>query len=173
MIPQSTYHLSHIYIPIQAAMGKTKKGNNGPKAEAKKDAPPTPPVAKNPSEAVAVEVDVVEPADPAFEPQPEPEQPEAGPSSPKATPPAVPTESPPPAALDSISLPPARPSLDSARGDEGDQIAQLEAELAVVRNEKELLGGQYRGLLGKLTSMRQSLGNKLREDAVSDFLCHY
>jgi hypothetical protein len=44
----------------------------------------------------------------------------------------------------------------------------VEAELAVVRQEKEVLSGQYRGLLGKLTAMRSSLGEKLREDAVCD-----
>lgn len=44
----------------------------------------------------------------------------------------------------------------------------LEEDLAATRQEKEVLGNQYRTLLGKLTAMRQSLGDKLREDAV----CH-
>jgi len=48
-----------------------------------------------------------------------------------------------------------------------DKIARLEDELAQTRQEKEVLGNQYRSLLGKLTAMRTSLGDKLREDAVS------
>ena len=56
--------------------------------------------------------------------------------------------------------------------DEGDvpldrRVAELEEELAIARQEKETLGNQYRSLLAKLTAMRQSLGDKLREDAVS------
>jgi hypothetical protein len=47
-----------------------------------------------------------------------------------------------------------------------DRIRDLEDELARVRDEKDALDGQYRGLLGKLTMMRKSLGDKLREDAV-------
>jgi hypothetical protein len=35
-----------------------------------------------------------------------------------------------------------------------------------VKQEKDVLGNQYRSLLGKLTTMRKSLGEKLREDAV-------
>lgn len=45
-------------------------------------------------------------------------------------------------------------------------MSTLEQELAVVRQEKEVLANQYRTLLGKLTAMRSSLGEKLREDAV-------
>ena len=50
--------------------------------------------------------------------------------------------------------------------DEASRIRQLEDELETVRGEKDNLGNQYRSLLGKLTAMRQSLGDKLREDAV-------
>lgn len=62
-----------------------------------------------------------------------------------------------------------RTSLDSPRSSlEGqDRIQQLEADLAAVRQEKDVLQSQYRSLLGKLTAMRQGLGDKLREDAVS------
>ncbi len=56
-----------------------------------------------------------------------------------------------------------RSSLDDAEVD----IPQLKHELTVARQEKESLGNQYRSLLAKLTAMRQSLGEKLREDAVS------
>lgn len=51
--------------------------------------------------------------------------------------------------------------------DLGERTRELENELAVVKQEKDVLGNQYRTLLGKLTAMRQSLGDKLREDAVS------
>ena len=55
-----------------------------------------------------------------------------------------------------------RSSFDDAEPD----VGQLKHDLAVARQEKEVLGNQYRSLLGKLTAMRQSLGEKLREDAV-------
>lgn len=42
-----------------------------------------------------------------------------------------------------------------------------EGELERVRAEKDHLSHQYRSLLGKLTAMRNSLGEKLKEDAVS------
>jgi predicted nucleic acid-binding Zn-ribbon protein len=51
-----------------------------------------------------------------------------------------------------------------------ERISQLEQELALTRQEKEGLSNQYRTLLGKLTAMRQSLGDKLREDAVCSIL---
>lgn len=51
---------------------------------------------------------------------------------------------------------------------EGDgQIAQLQAELDRVTNERDTFQSQYRGLLGKLSNMRTTLGDKLRQDAVS------
>lgn len=42
-----------------------------------------------------------------------------------------------------------------------------EGELERVRAEKDHLSLQYRSLLGKLTAMRNTLGDKLKEDAVS------
>lgn len=62
-----------------------------------------------------------------------------------------------------------RSSLDADADDATPQekIARLEDELATTRQEKEVLGNQYRSLLGKLTAMRTSLGDKLREDAAS------
>jgi len=62
-----------------------------------------------------------------------------------------------------------RSSLDDAEPDP----SQLKHELAVARQEKEVLGNQYRNLLGKLTAMRQSLGEKLREDAVGLPVLHF
>jgi hypothetical protein len=43
----------------------------------------------------------------------------------------------------------------------------LEAQLERTRAEKDQLSHQYRTLLGKLTAMRNTLGEKLKEDAVS------
>ena len=67
------------------------------------------------------------------------------------------------------SLSPRVDNNDSPRSsmDNDERIRQLEEELEAVRGEKDVLGNQYRTLLGKLTAMRQSLGDKLREDAVS------
>jgi hypothetical protein len=84
-------------------------------------------------------------------------QPDAGPS----------TSPPPPPPVD---LPPTDQPEEST--DNASRINQLEEELEVVRGEKESLGNQYRALLGKLTTMRQSLGDKLREDAVSHMMVH-
>jgi hypothetical protein len=107
--------------------------------------------------------------------------PEAGDAGPSKTPhtfpkqpakPATNTFSPPAGA----ALAPAASILSPPLGSEGsprssidhaERVSQLEAELALVRQEKDVLGNQYRTLLGKLTAMRTSLGEKLREDAVS------
>jgi hypothetical protein len=60
-----------------------------------------------------------------------------------------------------------RSSFDEDVASNGrDRIGQLEHDLSTTRQEKEVLSNQYRSLLGKLTAMRQSLGDKLREDAV-------
>ncbi|KAF5369005.1 hypothetical protein D9758_002861 [Tetrapyrgos nigripes] len=46
-----------------------------------------------------------------------------------------------------------------------DPVARLERELARTREEKESLASQYNSLLAKLTAMRTTLGNKLKQDA--------
>ncbi|OXB38407.1 hypothetical protein LQV05_002773 [Cryptococcus neoformans] len=46
-----------------------------------------------------------------------------------------------------------------------ERIRILENDLEATRQEKEALGNQYRSLLGKLTAMRTTLGDKLKEDA--------
>ncbi|KAE8539977.1 hypothetical protein D1P53_003915 [Cryptococcus gattii VGV] len=46
-----------------------------------------------------------------------------------------------------------------------ERIRILEDDLETTRQEKEALGNQYRSLLGKLTAMRTTLGDKLKEDA--------
>jgi hypothetical protein len=47
-----------------------------------------------------------------------------------------------------------------------DPIEKLKRELGREKEEKENLAAQYRNLLAKLTTMRTSLGNKLKQDAV-------
>jgi hypothetical protein len=54
---------------------------------------------------------------------------------------------------------------DDEEEDDAARIARLEHDLDTTRAEKEQLGTQYRSLLSKLTTMRQSLGDRLREDA--------
>ncbi|KAI0641545.1 hypothetical protein C8Q79DRAFT_991437 [Trametes meyenii] len=49
--------------------------------------------------------------------------------------------------------------------DELDPIQRLERELQRTREEKDTLAAQYRNLLAKLTTMRTTLGNKLKQDA--------
>ncbi|KAI0716887.1 hypothetical protein C8Q76DRAFT_617212 [Earliella scabrosa] len=46
-----------------------------------------------------------------------------------------------------------------------DPIQRLEQELQRTREEKDTLATQYRNLLAKLTTMRTTLGNKLKQDA--------
>lgn len=48
-----------------------------------------------------------------------------------------------------------------------ERIRELEEDLVVTKNEKETFEAQYRSLLGKLTTMRNTLGDKLKQDAVS------
>ena len=47
-----------------------------------------------------------------------------------------------------------------------DPMLRLQEELERTKEEKETLTAQYRNLLGKLTTMRTTLGNKLQQDAV-------
>ena len=44
--------------------------------------------------------------------------------------------------------------------------AELEAALKEMTDQKSVLETQYRSLLGKLTNMRNTLGDKLKQDAV-------
>lgn len=62
-----------------------------------------------------------------------------------------------------------RNSLNGTRREEdveSDPIASLQQELERTKEEKETLAAQYRNLLAKLTTMRTTLGNKLKQDAV-------
>lgn len=47
-----------------------------------------------------------------------------------------------------------------------DPVQKLQRELERTNEEKEQLATQYRALLAKLTTLRTSLGNKLKQDAV-------
>lgn len=72
---------------------------------------------------------------------------------------------------DVVGSVPATPRLDEddeeEEEDEDDEahISRLEQELETTRAEKEQLGTKYSNLLSKLTMMRQSLGDRLRDDA--------
>jgi hypothetical protein len=47
-----------------------------------------------------------------------------------------------------------------------DPVQKLQRELERTNEEKEQLATQYRALLAKLTTLRTTLGNKLKQDAV-------
>lgn len=47
-----------------------------------------------------------------------------------------------------------------------DPIQRLQHELQRTKEEKDALAAQYRNLVSKLTTMRTTLGNKLKQDAV-------
>lgn len=49
-------------------------------------------------------------------------------------------------------------------------VDRLQLQLERTRQEKEALASQYNNLLAKLTTMRTTLGNKLKQDAVRDTL---
>lgn len=55
---------------------------------------------------------------------------------------------------------------DADQDPDMDPLERLERQLARERAEKEDLAAQYRNLLAKLTTMRTTLGNKLKQDAV-------
>ncbi|KAG8948739.1 hypothetical protein FRC04_009350 [Tulasnella sp. 424] len=60
------------------------------------------------------------------------------------------------------------PQADTVEDDNGepiDDVQKLQLELERTRAEKDVLADQYNGLLAKLTTMRNTLGNKLKEDA--------
>ncbi|CDO76463.1 hypothetical protein BN946_scf184600.g12 [Trametes cinnabarina] len=68
--------------------------------------------------------------------------------------------SPPP--LNGLKSPPNGDAQDS---EDLDPVQRLERELQRTREEKDTLAAQYRNLLSKLTTMRTTLGNKLKQDA--------
>ncbi|KAG5641132.1 hypothetical protein DXG03_005946 [Asterophora parasitica] len=54
---------------------------------------------------------------------------------------------------------------DTGEDADADPIDRLQRELERTREEKDTLATQYRNLLAKLTTMRTTLGNKLKQDA--------
>lgn len=67
------------------------------------------------------------------------------------------------------ATPPPEQEIEQEYVDEDpeERIRRLEDELLRTRDEKEQFEAQYRSLLGKLTNMRNTLGDKLKQDAVS------
>lgn len=58
------------------------------------------------------------------------------------------------------------PSLANGNGSAEERVHGLEAELAQTKRDRDGFEAQYRSLLGKLTTMRNTLGDKLKQDAV-------
>ena len=54
----------------------------------------------------------------------------------------------------------------TAADDSLDPITKLQQELESTRKERDEFATQYQNLLGKLQTMRNTLGNKLKQDAV-------
>ena len=63
----------------------------------------------------------------------------------------------------------AHDSTSHSEDEKLDPVERLQQELERTRQEKENLATQYRNLLAKLTAMRTTLGNKLKQDAVRLF----
>lgn len=59
----------------------------------------------------------------------------------------------------------AHDSASHSEDEKLDPVERLQQELERTRQEKENLATQYRNLLAKLTAMRTTLGNKLKQDA--------
>lgn len=69
---------------------------------------------------------------------------------------------------------PAEYGVDSEDLSSMDPVQRLQLELQRTKEEKDTLAAQYRNLLSKLTTMRTTLGNKLKQDAVrSQFFGHF
>lgn len=70
-------------------------------------------------------------------------------------------------ATNGLPSPTEKPESNGEVQDEAEMSQEdLRAELEQIKGEKEHLENQYRALLGKLTTMRNTLGDKLRQDAV-------
>ena len=55
----------------------------------------------------------------------------------------------------------------SIEGDGKDEAERFRRELERVKREKDELSSQYNSLVARLNTMRNTLGNKLKQDAVS------
>lgn len=69
-------------------------------------------------------------------------------------------------ARSSVDQTPQADTVEDENGEPIDDVQKLQLELERTRAEKDVLADQYNGLLAKLTTMRNTLGNKLKEDAV-------
>ena len=58
------------------------------------------------------------------------------------------------------------PPNGSLHNGDPDTVEELQAELKHAREEKELLEGQYKTLLDRLSEMKSKIGHKLKQDAV-------
>ena len=61
-----------------------------------------------------------------------------------------------------------KPTVNGLHHTDGqdDPMSKLQQELERTREERDKYASQYRNLLGKLQNMRNTLGNKLKQDAV-------
>jgi hypothetical protein len=61
--------------------------------------------------------------------------------------------------------------MRTANGDHTSELGAVRQELEDVRAEKENLEAQYRSLVSRVNTMKSTLGNKLKQDAVSWHIC--
>lgn len=59
-----------------------------------------------------------------------------------------------------------RRALEEIQGDHDEELSTIREQLAGTRGEKEQAEAQYRGLLGKVSTIRSQLGERLKADAV-------
>ena len=60
----------------------------------------------------------------------------------------------------------ARKGLEEMQGKHNEELETLRGQLATSQGEKEQAETQYRGLLGKVSTIRSQLGERLKADAV-------
>lgn len=103
----------------------------------------------------------------SLESQPSLDVPTNGSTAPPST--SLPPPAPPPSAIaESIRahLRESDDGVESGGEEDRETIKRLEATLSKTKAEKDAFEAQYRSLLGKLTTMRNTLGDKLKQDAV-------
>ncbi|KAG9033930.1 hypothetical protein FS837_002314, partial [Tulasnella sp. UAMH 9824] len=65
----------------------------------------------------------------------------------------------------SVDQKPQSDAIEGSNEEPTNEVERLQLELERTRAEKDVLADQYNGLLAKLTTMRNTLGTKLKEDA--------
>ncbi len=63
-----------------------------------------------------------------------------------------------------------RRALEEMQGNHEEELVTIREQLAETRGEKEQAEAQYRGLLGKVSTIRSQLGERLKADAVGPSL---